>query len=447
MSHPTVETLILGAGPGGLACAHALSRKGRPVTVIERADQPGGLMRSIVHGDFRVDLGRKELYSRIPEVDSLWHEMLGEDYRIYPHREGILYGDHVIETSSESKRLRGIPFSLLLRSSFDLIHARLRALVRPPRNYEEFWYTRRGRTLSRILSQGYDEKFNGRRWAEMPVPDQGLAGNRSRGKPTRKIEWRHPALGSGQIVDELVDRIRTSGGRLLLGATVSKLELRRDEIAAVHVHQGDDVLVFEPRHVISSLGAPILSELLGQKEAPLGNEARIPNRGVVLVYLFANAPSQFPHNWLRVTCPKRKVGRIVNYATYGGRMVPKEHSCVCMEYFCIDDDDLYALTHAELVDLARRESRGLFASEAESGSLVLKLPMSDAASSWRDWESPSRKRLRDEVEAIGNLLDIGRPGTDKAMAAGIFAANAVLANDLMQFGERIQAIDGALTTG
>jgi len=60
-----VHTLILGAGTSGLAAAHALVKAGIKPVILEKDPVPGGLFRSIHHGDFIVDIGRKEVYNRI----------------------------------------------------------------------------------------------------------------------------------------------------------------------------------------------------------------------------------------------------------------------------------------------------------------------------------------------------------------------------------------------
>jgi len=86
-----VHTIVLGAGPAGLAAGYSLAKAGTNPVVLERDKVCGGLMRSIHRGEFVVDVGRKELYNRLEKVDALWREVLGADYRSYPHRGAILY--------------------------------------------------------------------------------------------------------------------------------------------------------------------------------------------------------------------------------------------------------------------------------------------------------------------------------------------------------------------
>jgi protoporphyrinogen oxidase len=86
MRSEEVHTLILGAGPSGLAAGYTLAKAGFKPVVLEQDKTPGGLMRCIHRGEFVVDVGRKELYNRLAKVDEFWNKLLGSDYRSYPHR-------------------------------------------------------------------------------------------------------------------------------------------------------------------------------------------------------------------------------------------------------------------------------------------------------------------------------------------------------------------------
>ena len=61
MRNEEVHTLILGAGPSGVAAGYVLSKAGVKPLLLEKDKVCGGLMRSIKRGDFIMDIGRKEL--------------------------------------------------------------------------------------------------------------------------------------------------------------------------------------------------------------------------------------------------------------------------------------------------------------------------------------------------------------------------------------------------
>jgi protoporphyrinogen oxidase len=138
MQTERVHTLILGAGPSGLAAGYVLAKAGVKPVVLEKDKVPGGLMRSIKYGNFIMDVGRKELYNRIAKVDALWSEILGSDYRDYPHRLGILYKGRIIDMSPAFQGFRrGLPLSMFLGCSLDFLLAQLRPRSSKARNVEE----------------------------------------------------------------------------------------------------------------------------------------------------------------------------------------------------------------------------------------------------------------------------------------------------------------------
>ena len=135
-------------------------------------------MRSIKHGDFIMDVGRKELYNRIAKVDALWSEILGPDYRDYPHRGGILYKGHIIDMSPGFRGFRrGLPLSMFLSCSRDFLLAQLRPGSSKPCNVEDYFYQKRGRQLTQSFSQGFQEKLTGKKWTEISLPQDGGGNN------------------------------------------------------------------------------------------------------------------------------------------------------------------------------------------------------------------------------------------------------------------------------
>jgi protoporphyrinogen oxidase len=205
-----IHTLVLGSGPAGLAAGYTLAKVGCKPVVVEKAKVAGGLMRSIQHGAFILDIGRKELYNRLGRVDAFWAELLGDDYRQYPHRGGILFDGHIIEISPAFRGFRrGMPWSMFVGCATDLLWSRARSNGHKPRNLEQYFYQKRGRRLTRIVSQGFQEKLAGTKWADVPLPDnyadsrdatlfstiKGLAARTFSRKEVNTFKgiWRHPA--------------------------------------------------------------------------------------------------------------------------------------------------------------------------------------------------------------------------------------------------------------
>lgn len=64
----SAEVVIVGAGISGLACARALRAGGRRAVVLDRADAPGGRIRTDVVEGFRLDRGFQVMLTAYPEA-------------------------------------------------------------------------------------------------------------------------------------------------------------------------------------------------------------------------------------------------------------------------------------------------------------------------------------------------------------------------------------------
>ncbi len=426
-----------------------------PVVILEKEPVVGGLMRSIRRAQFTLDIGRKELYSRIPAVSTLWTELLGEDYRLYPHRFGSLYYTHIIESSPAFQGTRrGMPWGMFLGCLVDLAWCWISPRLRTPRNYEEYIYRTAGRRFSRIMAQDFWEKFNALKWAEMPVPAGHTNGRRAgrgtfrrgaarafgEGRPVS--EWRHPAHGTGQICELLERRIREAGGRFEFGARVTRMVTSQERVCEVTAETSDGAMTWTPRHVVAGLPLGFLARLLighdSRRDDPNLSAPGVPLRSTLLVYLFLNEPPRFPHAWLEVTTPGMRAGRITNYAAFNGEMVPKGQTCLCVEFFCVGADPLLDRDSDALRDLALEEcaKSRLIDPVAWFDHLVLKLPAADAAVSLKSWQSTSRFRLAAQLRRFANLYCVNQPGTDHATYAGLEAAEAILCGDRTLFDQR-----------
>jgi protoporphyrinogen oxidase len=454
-----IHTLIIGAGPSGIAAAHRLTEAGVSPLIVERGETAGGLMRSLRRGDFILDLGRKELYTRIPEVDQLWHRILGDDYRQYPHRVGSLYRGQILEMSGRYRGLRrGLPWPWLIAGGLDLLLCWGCSARSQPSNYADYWYRRAGRRFARVFAQGYWEKFRGQRWAEMPVPQVEADGNddasysfnaikhglmlAAQGGPSAQRDWRHPAKGTGQIYDAMLREALSRGAQIQFKTEVIELKSAGEHVVEVLTKESDGPGIYRPRHVVSSMQIEDLTSLLSERSVEMtavnGCAAREAERSVVLVYLFSSEPPAFPHAWLEVNDPRLKAGRITNYAAFNGEMIPPGKTCLCVEFFCFGDDPILRLSPEELKNLAIQEcvASALIDATKLIDTFVATMRRSNAASGWRDWQSTAKLRLLERTKQFVNLYYVNRPGADWATFAGLMAAEAILRGCRAEFDRR-----------
>ena len=421
------------------------------------------------------------MYNRIAKVDELWSEILGPDYRTYPHRGGILYQGRIIDMSPSFEGLRrGMPWGMFVACALDFLGAQARSGAARPRNVEEYFYQTRGRRLTQTFSQGFQEKLSGRKWADIPLPESREDGTGPgflatlkealvRAFSTKEVNtykgiWRHPAKGSGQISEILGEEMVKLGGTIHYQAKVVQIESSAGMIHSVSAEIGSETVVFKPSHVVSSIPPPILKQLLfasaskpSLKARPLlrirygtsvlrplspalpPSSANPRRRTVVLVYLFLNEPPRFPHAWLNVTAPETRIGRITNYSGFNGDMVPAGKTCLCCEFYCFGPDPLLELENKEIAQKAIDDcsASGLIDPAKCFHQWVLRFPGADASQNRDNWMSPSRLKLLAELEQFKNLYYVNRTETDIATLAGMEAAEAILTGDRTHFDRRV----------
>src|ERR1700692_1583768 len=94
---PQRPVLCVGGGPAGLTAAYLLAKKGKPVIVLESTDQVGGIARTEVRDGYRFDLGGHRFFTKVKEVDDLWHEIMKEEFLKRPRQSRIYWNDKFLE--------------------------------------------------------------------------------------------------------------------------------------------------------------------------------------------------------------------------------------------------------------------------------------------------------------------------------------------------------------
>ena len=81
--------VVIGGGPAGLTAGYLLSKQGLPVVVLEAEDQVGGIAKTAVRDGYRFDLGGHRFFTKVQEVDDLWHEIMKEEFLRRPRMSRI----------------------------------------------------------------------------------------------------------------------------------------------------------------------------------------------------------------------------------------------------------------------------------------------------------------------------------------------------------------------
>jgi protoporphyrinogen oxidase len=455
MKIENVHTLVLGAGPSGLAAGYVLAKAGLKPVVLEKDAVPGGLMRSIRHGDFILDIGRKELYNRLEKVDTFWSDLLGGDYRTYVHRGGLLYGDRILDMSAAYAGVRrGLSWGGFAACAADFLWWRAKGAFTKPRNLEEYWYLQRGRRITRLTNQGFQEKLVGRKWAEVALPEtisqNGHAGFGATVKAalkrtfstketnTYKGVWKHPAKGTGQICEALADGITKAGGAMRYRAKIQKITGGADRVESVTAEIDGEPVQFNVQHLISSTPADFLAAQLWPDRKASAAHQKVSSerrRVVILVYLLMHGEPKFPHFWLQVTCPTTRIGRIANFAALNADMMPRGKHALCLEIYCFGEDPLLKLDDQAVAAQAFEDCvRAKIVDRAACfDKLVLRFPGADASQNRHNWLNSGRQQLLVELRQFRNLYSVNRTDLDIATLAGLESAEAVLSGDRSAF--------------
>jgi len=130
----------------------------------------------------------------------------------------------------------------------------------------------------------------------------------------------------------------------------------------VVAQQGDRTFYLTADHYVSSMPITALLRRLDPLPPDFVLEAanKLKYRDFLIVSLIVNQPDLFPDNWLYIHSPEFKVGRIQNFKNWSPAMVPDAtKTCLGMEYFCSEGDELWGMRDQELIALASREAIAL----------------------------------------------------------------------------------------
>ena len=390
-------TVIIGAGPAGLTAAYELLRGGATVRVYEADDVVGGISRTVERDGWRFDIGGHRFFTKVSRVESFWHEILAdEDFLRRPRMSRIYYRralyDYPLNATNALRNL-GIGESMRCMGSY------VKARIRPPKDQSHFegWVSARfGWRLYSIFFKTYTEKVWGipadqiqADWAAQRIKNLSLSRavtdallpRRNRRDVTSLIEeFQYPKYGPGMMWERCAERVRKLGGQVTTGARVTAVhrDPQTKRAVAVSVDGTGGVRTDPADHVICSM--PISELVTALRPAPppevLAAARGLRYRDFLTVALVVPSEYSFPDNWIYVHDPAAKVGRIQNFGSWSPHLVKDGRTCLGLEYFVFENDEMWRTPDPDLIAKATAELErlGLIRPGSVEAGYVVRMP-------------------------------------------------------------------------
>lgn len=428
MADPSsVGIAVLGAGPAGLTAAHVLARRGARGVVFEADDQVGGIARTIEHGGFRFDLGGHRFFTKLPWVQALWEDTLGDEFHVRPRLSRIYYrGDYFAYPLRAEDVVRRLGVVETGRCVGSYAAAKMRR-AEPPETFEDWVTARFGRRLYDAFFREYTEKVWGipgseiqAEWAVQRIRNLSFwtaltSALRLRRRHVTSLieEFHYPRLGPGQMWETLAAQCEERGVPIRLEHRVSRVAHDASGVHAIEVSGPSGVTeLIEVNGVVSSIP---LSELVLSLDPLPPDEVveaarRLRYRDLLVVGLISTDPEPFPDNWIYLHDPGTRAGRVQNFGAWSPGMTRPGYTCLGAEYFCFQGDETWSMPDHALVELAKRELGriGLIDPGHVVDGVAIRVPR--AYPMYDKGYGDAVATLRNHVAGIPNLQTVGRNG-------------------------------------
>lgn len=219
---------IIGAGPAGLAAAYDLTRAGQRVTILESADQVGGLAAGFKapHWDWSLEKFYHHWFASDKAILGLIDELGWRDQVLFPRPYTVVYVNgrfQPLDSPLEAVRFFLRNFSVMDMARFGLATLYLRLTP--------FWQPLEKETADSWARRWYGEKVYNTLWRPMLVGKFGEAN-----LPVVNMAWlwarlhaRTTTLGTfvggfQAFMDKLADVVQQQGATLRLNSPVTRLQ-------------------------------------------------------------------------------------------------------------------------------------------------------------------------------------------------------------------------------
>jgi protoporphyrinogen oxidase len=372
--------VVIGAGPAGLTAAHRLADAGDPVVVVEQDSVVGGISRTVERDGWRFDIGGHRFFTKVKPVEDFWHSILPpDDFLLRPRMSRIYYRgkfyDYPIKLGNALSNL-GLLEAFRCGLSF------LWVRVRPPKDrstLEGYIVSNYGWRLYNHFFKTYNEKLwavsaseISADWGAQRIKGMSLwtavwepirSSLRGRRRDAKKQvtslieEFQYPKYGPGMMWERCAEGVERMGGTLKMETEAATVHVEHGAATGVTIRSEGATERIPVSHVISSMPFTSLARIVDPPvpEEVLAAADDLRYRDFLTVALVVPEERGFPDNWIYIHSPEVKVGRIQNFGSWSPFLVKDGRTCLGLEYFVFEDDELWSSTDEELITLATKE--------------------------------------------------------------------------------------------
>lgn len=372
------KVVVMGGGPAGLTAAYQLSKAGVESLTLEMDNDVGGISRTASYKGYHFDIGGHRFFTKVAVVEEMWREVIDEaEYLRRSRLSRIFYnGKFFYYPLKIGNALRGLGLWNSMIIGFSFIKAQI--FPRKPEVSFEDWVSNRfGSRLYRTFFKTYTEKVWGIPCSELSAEWAGqrikglslfsavrnaLIGSQSKDKSkvikTLIDAFDYPRYGPGMMWRATRDLVQAAGSEVRLESKVVSIQWNESGVTAVEVEKDGEKVLEAGTHFLSTLP---MRELIHRMDPPAPPEIikaadDLSYRDFLTVALIIDQDDLFPDNWIYIHDPSVHVGRIQNFKNWSPDMVAEKHkTCLGLEYFCSEGDELWEMDDAALVKLGAEE--------------------------------------------------------------------------------------------
>jgi len=408
------RVIIIGAGPAGLTAAFQLLKNtGIKPIILEESEFVGGISRTAIYKNNRMDLGGHRFFTKNGQVMGIWEKLmpiqgspskddniLGREFNWAPggpnpktHVKVFLLRNRVSRIFY-LRKFFNYPISLSMETFANMGFLRtMKAGIgylasithkRKEKSLEDFYINRFGKPLYEMFFEDYTEKV----WGVHPskiAPDWGT--QRVKGLSLFKVvmsflikpfipsskretslieEFFYPKLGPGQLWEAMADEITKMGGEIVFQTSVNKLSFTNgDAVKLQGLSKDGQIVNYSAETIFSSMPIKDLVNAMGDvpPEEVSKVASRLPYRDFITVGLLLNKlviknitklktiSSIVPDCWIYIQERDVKLGRIQIFNNWSPYLVerPEDTVWIGLEYFCNEGDEKWNMTNEDFI--------------------------------------------------------------------------------------------------